>query len=205
MHSEKIAIVFFASFALAFFLSGCSQQPVQKFRFEWEHDGLLFASDYAEPKALLRAFSIKPKVILLAELSGGESTENPEIFNKSFIPFYAVVAGNDRNAIQLIMFVEGGNTKECQSNFGDLKTQVFLNANECAALLERWNEELVIRFQLPDSSLGRSFVLLEENKAVIKARNISEQAALSSALAEQLFPNAQEILEGAKEKLKELG
>lgn len=205
MHSRTLTLIFAGLVFLLCLLSGCGQQgSQQEFEYEWE-DGVLFQSNFKEPKVLLREFALKQEIIVETELLLEKPNENPEIFNKSIIPFYTVVAGNDRNAVQLLLFVgSGGRIQECQTNFGNVKTQVALQGEECSELLDKWNYELLIFFPLPDASIKRSSVILEENKIIIKAKNTEEQAVLSRSLAEHLFPNAREILDRAKEKLKKL-
>lgn len=205
MRPKTLAVIFIGALLFAFLFSGCIQQSIQQeFKYEWEDEGILFQSDFGEPKVLLREFTLKPKIIVGAELALEKTSENPEIFNNSVIPFYVVVAGNDRNAIQLIMFVENGKLQECETNYGNVRTQVSLESKECSEFIEKWNTELFVFFPLPDSSLKRSSIVLEESRITVKARNVEEQAVLSQSLAEHLFPNAQEILEKAKEKLREL-
>jgi len=196
-----------AAIAIAALLlsAGCVQPEGEKYTFELDENGVVYASNTAEPRALLREFAVKHKVILATEVHSQDHEENPQIYNWSAIPFYVVIAGSDRNAIQLILFIEGGEPGDCITNLGDVKTQVDLEKAECLALLEEWSRDLVISLPLPDKELARPLIVLEESKATIKARNTSEQSALSRALMRKLYPNADSILEAAGSLLKEVG
>ncbi|MCX6802091.1 MAG: hypothetical protein NT067_03165 [Candidatus Diapherotrites archaeon] len=185
-------------------LAGCSQ-PEKKPAFEWGAGSAFYQSDAGEPKELLRGFSIEPKVVVAAELWLGEPGKNADIFNNAFIPFYAVVAGNDRNAIQLIIFKDsGGQISKCHTNYGDVKTQEVLGRAECEAFLAAEDHNLTILFRIPDASLSRSVIWLDSSRATVRAKNTEDLVILSRSLALQLYPNASEILEKTKEKLGQL-
>ncbi len=189
---------------LLFLANGCIEKPEKEFGFEWESSGATYKSDFAEPKGLLGSFSIRQKIILAPEIHFGENNANSEIFNWSVIPFYTVMAGNDKNAIQLIQFMGHGIKKKCITNFGDLKTEESLDETGCNALIEKWSDELVIFLPLPDPSLRHSFIEASENRVWVRARNTQEQATLAKALSRKLFPNTDEVLEKASETFKKL-
>ncbi|MFH1234181.1 MAG: hypothetical protein V1493_01050 [Candidatus Diapherotrites archaeon] len=199
---------FFAVVALAvllsLFLAGCAQ-PEEKPAFEWDAGSAYYLSNFGEPKQLLRGFSLRPEVVVAAELWLDEPGRNADIFNNAVIPFYAVVAGNDRNAVQLIVFKGAdGLTEKCQTNFGDFKTQVVLEKAECDAMLAGRNGALVVVFRLPNPAEQRSAVWLDENSAAIRAKNAEDLMVLSRSLALQLYPNANEVLQQTKDKLGQM-
>ena len=186
-------------------VSACVQGEAPAYQFEYESHNALFGSDTTEPKQLLNSFAVKKHVVLAIELDNSGQSGNPEKFNRAFIPFYAVIAGNDRNAIQLVMFKDGSAITECQTNFGDLKTLEYLDESECLEMLFGEKSDLVIFFPSPDESIPRSHVFLEEKRIIVKAKNADDQYALSTIIMAELFPNYAEILERANEKLKQLG
>ena len=191
-----------AAALLLLLCSGCTGG--EEYAFEWESGGATYKSNVSEPRGLLRAFSIREKIIVMPEIHLGENSQNQEIFNWSAIPLYTVVAGNDKNAIQMILFMENNGMQECHTNMGDLKTQLVLDRGECRRLLDDWNREAVIHLPLPNPKQGQPFIELGANRITVMARSPQEQAALTGALAEELFPNAKAVLERAGEKLEEM-
>ncbi len=180
------------------FFSGCTQP-----QFEFEKGGVKFYSSEAEPKELLRGFSLAKTMIVEAQLSMTDQKSNVGTFNQSFIPFYTVVAGNDVNAIQFLVFKET-EIVDCQTNFGSLTTQEFLAKEECIALKETWGEEKTVVFLPPDPNVQRAGVFVESNKAIIVSSSLEEQAIITGVLMEVIYPNAQAVLERSKQKLKQL-
>jgi len=187
-----IALLLFA------FFSGCTQP-----QFEFEEGSVKFYSNQAEPRELLREFSLAKTMVVEAHLSMTDQKLNVGTFNQSLIPFYTVVAGNDVNAIQFLVFKDS-KIVECQSNFGSLTTQEFLSKEECALLKEEWSELKTIVFQAPNPSVQRAGVFVESNKAEIVSRSIEEQSIISTALMKVIYPNAQAVLERSKQKLEQL-
>jgi hypothetical protein len=204
MDCRKTAFLAVVALAVVLLLAGCIR-PGEKPAFEWDAGSAYYMSDFGEPKALLRDFSLRPEVVVAAELWLDEPGRNADIFNNAVIPFYAVVAGNDRNAVQLIVFKDaGGAISKCQTNFGDFKTQVALEKAECEAMLSGRNGALVVVFRLPNPSEQRSAIWLDENIAAIRAKNADDLVILSRSLAVQLYPNANEVLQQTKDKLGQM-
>ncbi|MEM0359944.1 MAG: hypothetical protein QXK06_01225 [Candidatus Diapherotrites archaeon] len=204
MQSKPFFVLVLALFFLIVFF-GCAG-PKEKAAFEWNSGSAFYQSNVGEPKELLRGFSVKEKVVVAIELWLDEPGKNADIFNNAFIPFYAVVAGNDRNAVQVVVFkTADGRISKCHTNHGDLKTQEILESIECESFLAGTGSGLIVFFNMPDASLNRSVVWLEENKAILKAKNAEDLVIMSRSLAEQLYPNAKEILAKTREKLGEVG
>jgi len=201
MLSKKIALI---SLVALLFLAGCSQQPMEKFAFTWVDSGITYKSNQAGAKELLGSFSVKPKILIATEVHAGQNPENAEIFNWSTIPLYVIISGNDRNAIQLIKFIKDRELQQCITNSGDFNTQITLNSSDCNSLLQKWASIPTISLLLPNSSLPASFIEVRKNSLVLHSRSTQEESALSTALAEKLFPNARSILRKASKKLKEL-
>jgi len=180
------------------FFSGCVQP-----QFEFEEAGVKFYSNESDPKELLRGFSIAKTLVVEARLSMTNQKSNVGTFNQSLIPFYTVAAGNDVNAIQFLVFSDS-DIVDCQTNFGSLTTQEFLTGEECIALKETWSEKKTVVFQQIDPDTQRAGVFVESNKAEIVSRSLEEQAIITKALMEVIYPNAQAVLERSKQKLEQL-
>jgi len=202
MKYRGLFLIFSIVLLLAF--SGCDQKPVRKFEFETFEDGVTFASDTGPPLELVKGFSIMKKVVVLTEIYALENSQNRDIFNLSAIPIYAIVSGNDKNAIQFINFMESGETKKCSTNFGNVLEETEFPDLECAGVIQSFGKALIIELKLPDSALEKAYIELADGKATVHARSPEEQAMFANTLAEKIYPNAKEVLKGASEKLKEL-
>lgn len=204
INSRKIFLTTILFGLLLLFYLGCIQQKEEEFAFEWDKNGILYKSNAGQPKTLLREFSLQQKIILKSEVYLEKSESNLKTFNQSIIPFYAVLAGNDKNAIQLIFFIKDNERKKCSSNFGDVKTQVEMDKNQCIQLLNKWKNTPSVFFPLPNSPVSKSFIEVKENEVIVRAKSVHDQSVLSSALAEELFPNAKSVLEKAKKMLEKM-
>lgn len=191
-------IVFLLAFALAMFAAVCTliifYPTTPKYKFSYEKEGVLFASDEASSAELMQ--ELLSRKTFFVSFKASENSENSKAANNFLIPFLVVLIANDKNAVSLIQTVNSeGKLISCETNFGNPRVQETLSAEECKALLNSNEEEVKILLNSSNNSLQKSEIIFSSHGIELIPRDSDSVKNVSYALLSELFPDYDKIIQ----------
>lgn len=167
--------------------------PRQNYKYEIEQEGTLFQSNYFEPKDYLGALSSQPKFIIAPQVTQGGAINS--YMSQSLNLFIVILTYNSRTTVTLLRVTdEKGLLAYCQTNDGNSVGNRAIDSSECNAMLGDKSAAIVL-IDLPDSSLSKSRVVLEENRMRIIPRSPNDAMRVPLLVLRAMYSNSQDVLD----------
>ncbi len=162
--------------------------------FEYSFEGVILASDSAEPLPVLKSFAEEQSFVVSPEFR--ESGNINQYMGNSMQLFVVVLSGNKKDITQLIRVIDSsGNLVECGTNHGNVKQSETISAEECTVLIESLKQENVfVDIKLPSPEKGAPRALVEGKTLTITTASYEYVGNTVFSIIKLAFPNAEEIL-----------
>ncbi len=183
-----IALIFLLAAIILFF-------SVSDYKYSKEYNGVLFVSNYKNPDEFLQEFSSK-KTFFSVLIRYPKSNTTQYMDNANVLAIL-VLKGNDKNVVQVIRDIGLKGEEYCSTNFGNYKTSVDLNKEECDLFLASGINAVKIFLNFPDSSLQKPKIVFGNNEIQIMPKSYKDISATTFYALEAMFPNARDVVSKA--------
>ncbi len=201
MDYKKVSIIVLALvlvLALAlFFLS------FQEFRFSREYNGIMFVSNYNDPNQMLKDFSSKKTFFSI--LTRYPKSNTVQYLDNATVLESLILNGNDKNAVQIIRDLDSKGEEYCNTNYGNHKTSVNLNKEQCDLLIASGKDAVKIYLNFPNTSLQKPRIVFGENEIQIMPQSYKDISTTTFYSLEAMFPNATDLVSKANGILVKVG
>jgi len=188
--TEKVVAAFLLAgiicLVVFFFLQNSSS-----YKFQYSKGGVLFASNDAEPAALMRGFNLSDTVFVSPALYEQGAGNNSVL--SAFNLVQVVFIGNDKNAVSLWrVFDRNGMLASCRTNNGDVLKDIEVSASGCRKILDDRNNAILL-ISMPASD-KKSKVVFSQNSIEIVPDKTENAAAVSFSFLKAMYDNAELII-----------
>ena len=163
------------------------------YKYATSRPGADFVSNVDEPPVLLD--SIRGSTHFIVSPQFVQNGAQNSYMASSLTLFNTVLSAKRKNIVVIGRVVdEKGAILECQSNFGDFKTNEAISKELCEQMLA--DATSVRAFvDLPSSSLSSNRIILEKNLVRVEPSSFDGVAVASYTLLEALYPDTPAIIE----------
>lgn len=166
--------------------------PKQNYKYEIEQEGILFQSNYFAPSEYLNSLSAQGKFIISPQLE--QSGAINSYMSQSLNIFIVILTSNSRSTVTLLRVMDKGKLAYCQTNDGNSLGDRPVDSKECKTMLGDKNSVIVL-IDLPDSSLSKPRVILEENTIHIIPKTPNDAMRVPLLVLRAMYSNSRDILD----------
>lgn len=169
-----------------------------------QSEGVLFKGSDASPLGLIPAIAAEGEFIVSAEIHDPVQQNDSTMFNGLAL-FLVVLEGNSKKTTQAIRVIDSaGNLGYCLTNYGDLKTEERITAEECNAMLND-NGKVVVLINAPNEKLPKPVANISGKRITIESNNFDSVNNACFTVLRAMFSNADEVLARSNLLTKKLG
>ena len=190
-----VLIVALAAFIIA-------NYDFSQYKYSVSRKGVDFVSNSAPPSEILGEMRATETFIVAPQFveKGPENS-----YMASAMTLYATVLTAKGKKVIIVgrLLDEQGQLKECQSNFGDVKINKTISAEECGALLNDSGSARIF-ISLPDSKLSAPKIVMEKGSAFIYPDSFESVSGSSFVFLENLYDDSEAIISGVNSVVERL-